>query len=559
MYEEKSLKPFFKNAFILMLLLAFGLKPGFGQTGKIAGRVTDGETGDPLTGANVVVEGLLAGASTDMDGFYFILNVKPGTYAVTTSYIGYQTLTTTDVRVNTGKTATVDLVLNPTTIKGEAITVVAKREIVKKDLTATERSLSTEDLERSWVRSVPEALETQTGVFGGHIRGGTLVETVYLLDNVSLNSGLLSDNYTGINPTTVEEISVLTGGYNAEYGNANSGIINIVTKETSSGIRGSFIGRMRPAGKYHWGRNLYSQENYDWSNHNLNFWSEQSQDPGSEYFGQNPNELLAQWQNQITPDPAQSDYADRPEYETEFTLYGAFTNELGFLFSGRFKNAVNIFPQQDKYNPEFNLQGRLSYKLTNAIKFNFSGLYGGYTSSGFGPTNFNTIENSQEMAWTTSPQITDPYQWEKYALGGAFTTWPEVRRVGNFSMKMTHIINPKTFYELDFSYLYDDMDRTDRDGIIPADKWSFDDDEFGMLGIYLTQGYKHWEDRMNSKVYSLRGDISSQVTKHHNVKVGFVARSYNFSYDHQMSAYEGGTASPTRELYMPRIKSNLRG
>jgi len=542
MHKKYSLNIFLKRVFVLTLLLLFGMnvKVAFTQVGKISGRVVDAKTGIPLVGANVMVEGLMLGSSSDLDGFFFILNVKPGTYSVSASYLGYQTVTQTKVRVNTGKTTQLEFKLTPTTIEGEAVTVVAEREVVKKDLTATEHLISTEEMEQTWVRTVTEALETQPGVFRGHFRGGNLVETLYVLDNVSLNSGLLSDNYTGINPSTIEEISILTGGYNAEYGSAMSGIVNIVTKEASSGIHGTFLMRMRPAGKYHWGRNIYSKENYDWKHFDLDYWTAESQNPESPFYGQDPKQLLEQWHKQITPDPVQADYTKRAQYETEFTLYGALTEKLGFLFSTRYLRGVNIFPQQEKYNPEYNFQGKLTYKFSSAYKLEFNGLYGGYTTSGVGPSNFNTVENSQEMAWNGLPQVTDPYQWNKYALPGSWCGWPELRRVGNFSLKWSHIFNPKTFYEITLSYLYDKMDKTDRDHIVPDDKWSFDDEEWGMLGFYQTAGYKHWEDRWESKVYSIKGDLTSQVTRNHNIKAGFLLKSYDFSYDHQMSAYEGG-------------------
>ena len=141
----------------------------------------------------------------------------------------------------------------------------------------------------------------QPGVFQGHFRGGHILESVYMIDNVSLNSGLLSDNYTGINTSTVQEVSVLTGGYNAEYGNAQSGIVNIVTKEGFGGIHGTVITRMRPAGKYHWGSNFYSPANYDWTHFDLDYWTGMSQNPNTEFYGQDPNQLLAQWQTKSLP------------------------------------------------------------------------------------------------------------------------------------------------------------------------------------------------------------------------------------------------------------------
>jgi len=307
-----------------------------GVTGKIAGNVFDQSAGEPLLGANVVIDGTTMGASTDEEGFYFIINIPPGVYSVSVSYMGYEKMTKSEVMVIVDRTSSLDFALKSTVIEAKAVTVVAERPVVVKDLTASEQVITTREMDQSWSRTLPEVMETKTGVFQGHLRGGSLVESVYMLDNVSMNSGLLSDNYTGINTSTVQEISVLTGGYNAEYGSAQSGIINIVTKEGVAGIHGTVITRMRPAGKYHLGRNMYSNDNYDWKNFDLAYWAEESQ---------NPDSLLSLWHEQINPDSCkiQSDYIKRPEYETEATIYGAATEKVGFLLSGRSTNEVSMF------------------------------------------------------------------------------------------------------------------------------------------------------------------------------------------------------------------------
>ena len=525
---------------VLMLALIFLVTSNLwpGTTGKIAGKVFDESTGEPLPGANVIVVGTPMGTSTDVDGFYFIINIPPGGYSVAVSYMGYDRLTKSGVRVSIDRTTSLDFALKSTIIEAKAVVLVAERPVVVKDLTASEQVITTQEIDQSWSRTLPEVMETQTGVFQGHFRGGTIVESVYMLDNVSLNSGLLSDNYTSINTSTVQEIAVLTGGYNAEYGSAQSGIVNIVTKEGVAGINGTFITRMRPAGKYHRGRHMFSKEGYDWTNFDLAYWTAQSQDSLGAYFGQDPNELLAQWQKQLTPNEILRDYDNRPEYETEVTLYGAATSKLGFLFSGRYKRGVSIFPQPEKYNPEFNLQGKLNYKLSDAIKISASGLYGGYTTYEMSVSNFTSTEMAQEGAWYGVPQVTDPYMGPKYDLKGAFIQWPEQRRVSNFSLNWSHVLSPKTFYEINVSYLEDDSDRSDRDGYLPSifEKIHADDNVFGMVGHYQTEGYFHRYVKYNSKVHSIRGDVTSQVTKNHQVKGGFIAKSYDFSYESRMSA-----------------------
>jgi len=516
-------------------------------TGKIFGKVIDKETGEPLIGANILIVGTSLGATSDKNGEYFIINIPPGIFSVRCSYMGYRQVTTEQVRIYVGRTTHLNFELSPSVLEGKSVTVTAERPIVVKDLTASEQVITAENIYKTWARSFDEVISTQTGVFRGHFRGGSKVETSYLLDNVSLNSGLLSDNYQGLNTTSLQEIAVQTGGYNAEFGNAQSGVVTMVSKSSEKGIHGTFLSRMRPAGKYHWGRNIYSHENYDWAGHGLDFWTEQSLNPQSQYFGQDPNELLAKWQTQMTPDPIQGKYTERPEYETEFTIYGAANSKIGFLLSGRYKRGVNIFPQMTPYNPEYNIQGNLEYNFNKNMKLKFSGIYGGYETCSNSLSNYNTLENSQEIAWIPFPQATDPYHWFKINMVGAWHFWPELRKTQNYSLKWRHVLSPKTFYEINFNYLHDNMDKTDRDNLFPwtirtpDNKWDFDDEKFGMLGIYELEGYIHFNVWFDSKVYSIKGDLTSQVNKNNLIKTGFEAKSYDFVYDHAMAAYEGGS------------------
>ena len=113
--------------------------------GKIAGVVTD-KDGNPLIGVNIVVEGTYLGASTDEDGQFLILNVPPGTYTLTASYIGYQTMKLKKVMVQPDLTTRVKFVLKEKALElGEAIEVVAERPLIQKDATAKITTMSAEE------------------------------------------------------------------------------------------------------------------------------------------------------------------------------------------------------------------------------------------------------------------------------------------------------------------------------------------------------------------------------------------------------------------------------
>ncbi|MBT7095500.1 MAG: TonB-dependent receptor, partial [Bacteroidetes bacterium] len=394
---------------IIVVVLLLGMSNIWaGTSGKIAGRFYDQDTGEALPGANVMVEGTNMGTSSDIDGRYFIINVPPGTYVLKASFMGHEGMVVTDVRVTIDRTTEIDFPMTINVLEGAEVTITATRPLVDKDLTGSRQMISADDMDQSWARDLSEVVEMQSGVSDGHFRGGTMTESVYLLDNISLNSGLMSDNYTAINPTTIEEVVVLTGGYNAEYGNAQSAIVNAVTREVSSGYEATLVTRMRPAGKYHWGRNLYSEENADIADYGLDYWTAQV-GVGGEYEGQDADALLAQYKSYTTADDIQKNYAERAEYETEATIVGALTPKIGYMVSGRFKRGVNVFPQALEYNPEHNIQGKISYKVSDQSKLTFSGLVGGYETANYSSSNFNSIENSQEMAWSSGSMITDPY------------------------------------------------------------------------------------------------------------------------------------------------------
>jgi outer membrane receptor protein involved in Fe transport len=529
---------------LIILFMLFISAVNAGTTGKIAGRVTDSETGNALPGANIIVDGTLLGTSTDQDGSYFIINVPPGIYTLKATFIGYEGINTSEVRVMVDRTTEVDFVMTPSVIEGAEVTIIAERPMIDKDLTGSMQVVSSDELDQSWARSLPEIMELQSGVSDGHYRGGTHLENVYMLNDISLNSGLLSDNYTGINISTIQEVVVLTGGYNAEYGSAQSGIVNVITKGAPKGIHATVVMRMRPAGKYHWGRNIYSRENYDWQFYDREYWADEKivdsvrVRPPRHTRGLNPDSLLAEWHNVITPDKAQGDYAERAEYETEATIYGSLSDRLGFLLSGRFKRGVNIFPQQFAYNPEHNIQLDLNYKISDRIKLSLSSLIGGYETSGASASNFNSLENSQEMQWMELPYIYDPYSDVKYApISNPWGGWPELRKVNSHTLKLTHAFSKKSFYEVWANLLLDEMDRTDRWGYVSDDLWSsWHSDpmlQYFLVDIYDDEGNvispKHYTDEFSVSILNLGASYTSQVNNNNLVKAGFEYKSYEDS------------------------------
>ncbi len=208
-------------------------------SGKISGVVKNAD-GQALAGANVLVEGTTFGAATDANGQYYILDVPVGTYTVRAEYIGYKALSISNIRVSADLTTNVDFSLEISAVAGQEVRVTAERPIINKNATNTNRIIETEVVQALPVRNVTDVVDLQTGVVNGHVRGGRTGDNAYYIDGVLVRNNWNGSNLTGaLSQRGTQEISVQTGGFTAEYGNANGGIVNVVSKSGASKFSGS--------------------------------------------------------------------------------------------------------------------------------------------------------------------------------------------------------------------------------------------------------------------------------------------------------------------------------
>jgi len=220
------------RAKLMIVLLASLLTPGFvlgGVTGKIKGKVTDKESGETLVGANVAVEGTGYGAATDVNGEYLILNVPAGVYTVKATLVGYGPVTVLNVRVSTDLTTDLDFQLSTEAVALEAVEIIAERPLVNPSATNAVRIVSAEDLANIPIRGIASVVALQPGVIaqGGEIfiRGGRQDEVGYFIDGADARNPRTGRLAIQIVPQSLEEFQVQAGGYNAEYGGANAGIV----------------------------------------------------------------------------------------------------------------------------------------------------------------------------------------------------------------------------------------------------------------------------------------------------------------------------------------------
>jgi outer membrane receptor protein involved in Fe transport len=209
-------------------------------TGKIEGKVVDAETGEPLPGVNVLLQGTNRGAATDVNGYFFIINVSPGLYSLRVQMIGYENMVFEDLKVSVNRTSEIFAELKTSVIEGEEVVVQAQKITLKKDQTSSIRNVSSDQIDQLTVEDINSVIDMQAGVVDGHFRGGRNTEVAYLIDGIAVTEAFDGqDRAVDLEPEAIQDLEVITGTFNAEYGNAMSGIVNAVTKDGDKEFHGS--------------------------------------------------------------------------------------------------------------------------------------------------------------------------------------------------------------------------------------------------------------------------------------------------------------------------------
>ena len=437
---SKSIKSFvvISSAFALILFQSTALWGGI--TGKISGRIIDEDTGEALAGANVMIAGTILGAAADAEGDYFVINIPPGTYEVTVSMIGYQTLTLTEVVVRIDLTTPVDFNLTSTVITGEAVTVTAEREIIKMDQSASAVHASISEIVTiPLVKDITEYIALQAGIEGDIIRGGGLDQTQFMLDGMMVVDNRANKPLMTVNLSSVKEISIIKGGFNAEYGNVRSGVINVITKSGDPDrYSGSVDIRYRPASLQHNGPSIMNEDNWymrsylkddtQWLGTYLQLQGDDTTITylGKDYSGKDMgkewgdvNRDFVGWvsvsessmkdnvdgvdvqNNDLTPEQArdlfiyrhaiegsgamgqkEKVYGNKPDQWIDASLsgpvpiIGRFLGNMSFFLSHNSNNELFAIPQQREFFQSHNTQLKVTSRLTPTMKLTLEGLYG---------------------------------------------------------------------------------------------------------------------------------------------------------------------------------------
>ncbi len=508
-----------------------------GVTGKISGLVVDTQTGEPLPGANILIEGTALGASTDVEGFFVILNISPGIYNLELQYIGYTTTRVSDVSVSIDLTTSLKLQMSETTLDAaETIVVVADKPLIRKDEISTRHFVSGEEIELQPIKSFQEAAKNQAGVVGSHFRGGRSSEVLIMIDGIPVRdqAGVYSGNmggFTGGVPKdAIEEMEVSLGGFSAEYGNVQSGIINLALKEGAK----KFSGRFRLTNMSEIG----SESSFSEKKHQFN-------------------------------------RLDQKENIYEFSLFGPIvSNKLSFSLSGRVLDKdQGVYMNQKSFDQSY--QGKLTYRFTPQHKLSFGGIVTRkkwdqfyFAASKYGPGSNYQSDFYEYGVRTTSPDTLDVYKYitdkdiigtntlEQQdsmmvsAAGDSFNVkrtyymagmqkylWDREQETTLAYLIWTHAISAASYYEVrlnvfDSNYLYGTPDVDDRDGDGNRDEFlEWNVDKPGAHPIYREREENYWWTRGDDPGYreqssltsSLKADYISQLNKNHLIKGGIEA------------------------------------
>lgn len=546
---------------IIILLTNLSL---LAQSGKISGTITDSKTGEPLIGVNIIVEGTMYGAATDLDGFYSILNVPPGNYSLKASYIGYTPQIITNAIVNIDETTIIDFQLTEQSVTTQEVVVAAaKIPIVQRDVSSSRANITSQEIASLPTVNINTVLGLQAGIQatseGIVVRGGNIRQTAYVLNGMILRNERDNTPFTGISVTSIENMQVQTGGFNAEYGDLRSGLVNVVTMEgRKNQYTFNMIGRYSPAQQKHFGMSPhdansywvrpYLDNNVAWTGTKNGAWDEFTQRQYADFEGWNsisrktledddPN-------NDLTPKAAQDlflwehrrqlDIVD-PDYEADMTFSGPVPGgkalgDLRFLVSYRQTTEQYLVPLSVPNYNDWSTQFKLTSDIAKGMKLTIDGIYG----KAHGTNN----NNSGTAGLFRSPSSI-AYQLSRVSFIDTrmFATdyWAPSTIINNsIGAKFTHVLSPTTFYEVRLSR-YGSSYNTNPAALRDTTKikkfgnsYWVDEAPFGYMpepstginGMRMGVGMSNSRDSSKIATYTLKFDYTSQLDKFNQLKAG---------------------------------------
>ena len=560
----------YHSKFLILILVVFILAGQlFGAvTGKIAGRVTDIGTGEPLIGANVVLTGTSMGAATDFEGYYVILNISPGNYTIRAMMIGYAPVNYTDVRVNVDLTTTVDFGLQIETIKGEEVVVISDRKVIKQDVASSQINISSDRIDDLPVTTVEGVIGLQAGVEGMSVRQGSTDELAVMLDGIGLKDDRTGEPISGIPLSSVQEIMIQSGGFNAEYSDLQSGIINVVTKKGSANKYNLNVNyRYSPAAPKHFGLSAYDPDSYFlrpyldddvcWVGTANGTWDKYMQKQYPSFVGWNAisEGRLSDGDpsTDLSPTAAQRLFLwehrrqgdiTKPDYDIDIGFGGPFpviSKELGnlrFHSAYRGQQSMYLVPvSRDRYK-DWSMTTQITSDITANTQLTFSSFMKETETTNAdeigGPTYFKSV-------WSVARTYAAMTQERSKVFHPSYWCLMDISN-RMYSLKMTNMLSAKAFIESSIEYgsteyftrPMEERDREARYDILPGDAiYLVDEAPYGFetslasksIDGFMMGAKSNARDSTITSHLKFKVDLTNQINRHNQVKIGV-----NFNY-----------------------------
>jgi outer membrane receptor protein involved in Fe transport len=579
-----------------------------GTTGKIAGRVVDKETNEPLIGANIVVGGTSLGASTDVNGYYTILSVPPGLYSIAARMVGYANVTVNEVRVLIDQTSLVDIQMTTQAIETGEVVVVAKRNLVKKDVTASVSSIQAEEIGALPVSNINDLVGLQAGVEEGMmIRGGGSDELLFQIDGITLRDPRNNKPISMIALSSIQEVSIERGGFNAEYGQVRSGIINIVEKEGDvARYVGSITTKYSPAQQKYFGMSVFDPNSMwnrpyldtavCWTGTDNGNWEEYVQRQYPNFIGgwnaisqrllsdSDPtNDLspaacrrLYEWTHRRRPDVESPDYIIDGSFGGPVPIIGKKLGNLRFFASFQMNREMLVIPLSRPDYKDYNWSLKLNSNINDNMKLMISGSVG---------KSYNVVLNADDRQfndytfgingtanWNPTDYMRTPLQIaaitnEQRASRIFCDSWYSEANVGHSTLfaKLSSVISALTFYEISLEYVHTNYLTGPINPINPNQLYEVVPDYFvtaapfgydptpdsDLSGMFYGGHSATARDSSKLNSYTFTAAMTSQLNNENMVKAGVEFSFYDLNLDYGQYEPFFGNVNWVKEHWQP--------
>ena len=497
----------------------------------------------------------------DLNGYYVILNLTPGTYTLKASMVGYAPTTIENVRVSIDQTTETDLKLSEAAVTTKEVTIVATSPVIQKDVSASTVNIAPSEVASIPTVSVQGAVQLQAGIQSGLVvRGAGSDQTAFVVDGFTLRDERNNSAYTNISMTSVKDIQVQTGGFNAEYGDIRSGVVNVTTNNGSpEDYTISVLSRLAPPQPQNFGGPLngtnfyyvrpymdpavsyYGTSDGAWNTQTQSDYptfpgwiaeSEQSLASGdsSKFLSPTAAQKLWEWQHR-------KDFSVlKPNYNIDASLGGPFpvvSKELGNLrFWGSYvsQQSMYMIPLATDAYENYNGSLKLTSDVGSGMELTLEGMLGQQTGT-------NSTNNGQPGIFQSSSDISSLLSEVSYIDARMFTDEYRAPTTTNFNMfgaKFSHVINPSTFYEVTLretgsKYHTDPGALRDTASIYQFGNYYFTDaapvgfwpfPSTAIDGMRMSVGMSTSRDSSMLAVYNAKFDLTSQIDEHNQIKTG---------------------------------------